>query len=210
MVSSGAFKIFIEGLAREKAPGPSTTFSMFHIFFAVELLSQKPIGRNKLAELLGVGEGAVRTIIRRLEEAGLIAISKQGCTLTEKGKKVWSNFEEIFPTRTEVEKNDLAHSDYNYAFLIKNAGNKIKSGIDQRDAAIMGGARRAIVIVARGGHLVIESVSSSIEKEFPEAAEKILKHIKPEDNDVIIVAGAEAPLKAKRGAFAAAWVLVGD
>lgn len=210
MVTSGEFKEYIEGLASEKAPGPSTTFSMFHIFYAFELLSQKPIGRNKLAGLLGVGEGAIRTIIGRLQEDGLIKISKEGCNLTEKGLKIWKRFENLFPVRVEIEKNDLAHSEYNFAFLVKNIGHKIKSGIDQRDAAIMGGARRAVVVVARNGHLVIESVSSSIETDFPYAATKILKDIKPENNDVIIVAGAETLLKAKRGAFAAAWVLIGD
>ena len=210
MVTKGAFKKYIESLASVKAPGPSTTFSMFHIVCALELLSEKPIGRNKLAELLGVGEGAIRTVIRRLQEAGLITTSKEGCILTEKGRKTWKKFEELFPARGEVEKNDLAHNEYNYAFLVKNIGHKVKSGIDQRDAAIMGGARRAIVIVSRNGNLVIESVSNSIEKDFPYAASKILKNIKPENNDVIIVAGAETPLKAKRGAFAAAWVLIGD
>jgi predicted transcriptional regulator len=208
--TSGAFKEYIEILAKEKAPGPSTTFSMFHIFYALELLSQEPVGRNKLAGLLGVGEGAIRTIIRRLQEAGLIRISKEGSSLTEKGLKIWKRFEELFPARSEIEKNDLTHSEYNYAFLVKNIGNKVKSGIDQRDAAIMGGARRAVVIVAKKGHLVIESVSSSVEIDFPTAATKILKNIKPDDNDVIIVAGAEALLKAKRGAFAAAWVLISD
>ena len=74
----------------------------------------------------------------------------------------------------------------------------------------MGGAKRAIAIVSRNGHLVIDSVSNSIEREFPDAAGKILKNLKPEDNDVIIVAGAETVVKAKRGAFAAAWVLIGD
>jgi hypothetical protein len=54
----------------------------------------------------------------------------------------------------------------------------------------------------------MESVSESIDKQFPDAAAKILKDIKPEDNDAIIIAGADTALKAKRGAFAAAWVLV--
>ena len=93
---------------------------------------------------------------------------------------------------------------------MKKKGHKVKSGIDQRDAAIMGGARRALVIVSKNGHLIIESVSNNIEKDFPEATNKILKDLKPEDNDVIIIAGADDPLKAKRGAFAASWVLIGD
>ena len=84
-VATADFKKFIEGLASLKAPGPSTTFSMFHIFFALELMAQKPIGRNKLAEKLGVGEGAIRTIISRLKDADLIATAKEGCSLTEKG-----------------------------------------------------------------------------------------------------------------------------
>jgi predicted transcriptional regulator len=204
------FKNFIESLARPKGPGPSTTFSMFHIFYALELMAEKPIGRNKVAEKLNVGEGAIRTIISRLKNAGLIVTSKEGCILTDKGLSVWKNFAEVFPKRTEVEKTSLTTSEYNYAFLVKNKGHKVKSGIDQRDAAIMGGARRALVIVSKNGHLTIESVSNNIEKDFPEAAKKILKGLKPEDNDVIIIAGADNPVRARRGAFAASWVLIGN
>ena len=204
------FKRFIESLASPKGPGPSTTFSMFHIFYALELVAEKPIGRNKLAEKLNVGEGAIRTIISRLKGAGLIVTSKEGCTLTDKGLRVWKNFVEFFPKRVEIEKTALTTSEYNYAFLVKNKGHKVQSGIDQRDAAIMGGARRALVIVFKNGRLMIESVSNSIEKEFPEAANEILKNLKPEDNDVIIIAGADNPVKAKRGAFAASWVLIAN
>jgi predicted transcriptional regulator len=181
---------------------------MFHIFYALELMAEKPIGRTKLAEKLNVGEGAIRTIVSRLKDAGLIVTSKEGCNLTDKGLSVWKKFAEVFPKRIKIEKTLLTTSEYNYAFLVKNRGHKVKSGIDQRDAAIMGGARRAVVIVSRKGHLVIESVSNSIEKDFPEAAKKILKDLKPEDNDVIIIAGADDPIKAKRGAFAASWVLL--
>jgi predicted transcriptional regulator len=204
------FKKFIESLASPKGPGPSTTFSMFHLFYALELMAEKPIGRTRLAEKLNVGDGAIRTIISRLKDAGLIVTSKEGCNLTDKGLSVWKNFAEVFPKRVVIEKTPLTTSEYNYAFLVKNRGHKVKSGIDQRDAAIMGGARRAVVIVSKNGHLVIESVSNSIEKDFPEAANKILKDIKPADNDVIIIAGADDPIKAKRGAFAASWVLLGN
>ncbi len=123
-VSTGEFKKFIIDLASEKAPGPSTTFSMFHIFFALEVMSKKPIGRNKLAKELGVGEGAIRTIINRLRENDLITTAKDGCSLTPRGYEVWHQFEQFFPQRAEIEKNELTHSDYNYAFLIKNSGQK--------------------------------------------------------------------------------------
>jgi predicted transcriptional regulator len=173
-------------------------------------LAKKPIGRNKLAEKLNVGEGAIRTIISRLRGAGLIVTSKEGCILTDKGLNIWKSFVEVYPKRSEIGKTALTTSKYNYAFLVKDKAHKVKSGIDQRDAAIMGGARRALVIVSKNGRLIIESVSNSIEDEFPEAASEILEKLNPEDNDVIIIAGADNLLKAKRGAFAASWVLIGN
>ena len=210
MSTTAEFKKFIESLASEKAPGPSTTFSMFHIFSALEILCQKPIGRNRLAEYLDVGDGAIRTIIKRLKDANLIITSKGGMKLTDKGREIWRKFEDLFPQRAEIDKTELTNSAFSYAFLVKDSSDKIGSGIDLRDAAIMGGAKRAISIARRDGHLVIDSVSGIIEKAFPEAARKIQKCITAEENDVIIIAGGDSLRKAKRGAFAAAWVLVGE
>jgi predicted transcriptional regulator len=202
------FKRLVENLARGKAPGPSTTFSVFHFFLALELLAEKPVGRNKMAKKLNVGDGAVRTIIRRLKDADLITITREGCNLTEKGRSVWKGFEELFPKRLSVGNNELTKSDYNFGFLVKNKGHKVKSGIEQRDAAIMGGAGRAIAIVSKGDHLVIESISNNVAQQFPKASSQIIRDFRPKDNDVIIIAGADDPLRAKRGAFAASWILL--
>ena len=206
MVAS--LKKFMQEIAGKKAPGPSTTFTIFHVFYALELMAQKPLGRNKLAEKLNVGDGAVRTIISRLKDAGLIETSKEGCNLTKKGIDVWRQFEEIFPKRVDTPKSELSESEFNHAFLVKNSGQKVQSGIDQRDAAIIAGARKALVIVFKNGNLCIESVCESVEKKYPKAASQILKELTPQENDVIIVAGADSALKAKRGAFAASWSLI--
>ncbi len=204
-----SLKKFMQQIAGKKAPGPSTTFTIFHVFYALELIAQNPLGRNKLAEKLNVGDGAVRTIISRLREAGLIETSKEGCNLTKKGLEIWRQFEEIFPKRVKIVKSELAESEFNFAFLVKNSGQKVESGIDQRDAAIIAGARKALVIVLKNGHLCIESVSDCMEKQYPIVARLILEELMPQDNDVIIIAGADSMLKAKRGAFAASWSLIG-
>ncbi len=203
-----SFKKFIENLVQGKAPGPATSFSMFHIFLAFELMAQKPIGRNKLARQLGVGDGAIRTIIKRLKDADLITITKEGCKLSEKGITIWRKFEEIFPKRLELGETELTKGEHNFGFLVRNSGKKIKSGIEQRDAAIMGGAKRAIVIVTKDNHLVIESISNDVTKEFPKAAKQILQNFTPRDNDVIVIASADNARRAKRGAFAASWTLM--
>ena len=143
-----------------------------------------------------------------MKDAGLIDTSKTGCTLTAKGLSAWKKFEEFFPKRGEIEKTELTNAEHNYAFLVKNSGHKVKSGIEQRDTAIVAGAKRAVIIVSKSGHLSIESVSSDIEKKFPKAANQILKVTQPEDNDVIVIAGADVLQKAKHAAFAASWALL--
>ncbi|MCW4030123.1 MAG: winged helix-turn-helix domain-containing protein [Candidatus Bathyarchaeota archaeon] len=203
-----SLKKFMQQISAKKAPGPSTSFTIFHVFYALELLAKAPLGRNRLAEKLSVGDGAIRTIISRLREANLIETSKEGCNLTQKGTEVWQQFQEIFPKRMEVARSEFNLNEYNYAFLVKNSGEKVQSGIDQRDAAIIAGARKALVIVYKEGHLRIESVSNNIEKEYPHAAKQILKDFAPQENDVIVIAGGDTALKAKRGAFAASWSLI--
>jgi hypothetical protein len=203
-----SLKKFMQQLSGKKAPGPSTSFSIFHMFYALELLAQEPLGRNRLAEKLYVGDGAVRTIISRLKEADLIETSKAGCNLIEKGKEVWLQFEHVFPKQIAISKSEFSEYAFNHAFLVKNSGEKIASGIDQRDAAIIAGAKKALVIVFRKGHLTIESVCENIEKQYPKASKQILEQMQPQENDVLVVASAESALKAKRGAFAAAWSLI--
>jgi len=205
---AASLKKFMQELSGKRAPGPSTSFTIFHVFYAVELLAQQPLGRNRLAEQLHVGDGAVRTIISRLKDAELIETSKEGCNLTEKGRVIWRQFEEIFPCQTDLPRSELYPSEYNHAFLVKNSGQKVNSGIDQRDAAIIAGARKAIVIVYKKGHLCIESISEDIAKPYPQAAKQIMERLEPKENDVVVVAGAETAMKAKRGAFAASWSLV--
>ncbi len=203
-----AFKQLVEDIASQKAPGPSTTFTVSHIFYALDLMAKKPIGRNKLAKKLEVGEGTVRTIINRLKSSGLVETSKEGCNLTNQGLAVWKQFEELFPKRVELGETELTNAKYNYAFLVKNSGHKVRSGIEQRDAAIVAGAKQAAIIVSKQGHLTIESVSSRLEQQFPTASDQILNAIHPADNDVVVLVGADSMGKAKHGAFAASWTLI--
>ena len=204
-----SFKEFIEYLASARAPGPSMTFHASHIFFALELIAAKPIGRNQLAKKLAVGEGSVRTLITRLKSNDLIKTSRSGCNLTDRGCIVWNKFVQLFPKRTEIGKTELTNAKQNYAFLVRNSGRKVKSGIEQRDAAIMAGATGAVIVVSKLGHLTIESVSSRLERQFPEAARQIQEAFKPKDNDAVVLVGAESIPKAKHGAFAASWTLIG-
>ncbi|MEM2103631.1 MAG: DUF4443 domain-containing protein [Candidatus Bathyarchaeia archaeon] len=184
-------KQFLDKIAGEKAPGPAPTFSVLHILRALEIAAEKCVGRGKLAVELGVGHGAVRTIISRLREAGLVTTSKTGCSITAKGLKFWSEYKKIFPKKVEIEADKLTTARYNFAVLAKDCGGKVKSGMDQRDAAVKTGAKGAVTILFRNGRLVIPSVTEDFAKDFPETAEQILKLLKPEENDVVVISGAD-------------------
>jgi predicted transcriptional regulator len=204
-----SFAQLLEEVTSEKAPGPSPTFSVFHMVLAIELIAKKPIGRNALAERLKIGEGAVRTIISRLRDADLIATSKAGCSLTKKGVSVWKEYTSILK-KFEIGKSELTEADCNSVVLIRDQEHKLRAGMEQRDAAIKAGAKNATTIVFKQGRLIIPSVSENVVETFPQAANQIFKLMKPDEQDVIIIVGADTPEKAEYGALAAAWTLIAN
>jgi predicted transcriptional regulator len=203
-------KKFLEEVAGEKAPGPTPTFSVLHITRAIELVAERPIGRGKLAEKLKVGQGAVRTIIHRLKRAGLLSTSKMGCMLTDKGLKLYEEWRKIFGGKVEIRGNELLPVNCNFAMLAKNCGQKIKSGMEQRDAAVKMGAKGAVVMVFKNGRFTIPSASDDASRDFPNLTKQLAKVLKPEENDVVIIGGADSLDVAEYGAMAAAWTLLED
>jgi predicted transcriptional regulator len=205
-----AFKQVLEKITSEKVPGPSPTFSIFHMLRAIELIANKAIGRSKLAKELGVGEGVMRTMINRLKDTGLITTSKLGCVLTSKGLRLWNEYKTVFRRKVGIGKTELTLADYNVAILVRNRGHKVKSGMEQRDAAIMVGAKGATTIMFKGDRLIIPSVSDNMAKDFPEVANQMVRLLEPEENDVIVVGSASSLVNAEYAALTAAWTLVDD
>jgi hypothetical protein len=79
--------------------------------------------------------------------------------------------------------------------------------MDQRDAAVMAGAKNATTMVLKDGKLVIPSVTNDLVKDFPRAANQ-LKILKPGEMDVIMIVGSDSSEKSEYGALAAAWTLL--
>jgi len=181
-------------------------FSIFHLLLALELVAEKPMGRSTLAHKLNVGEGAIRTIIGRLKNAGLITTSKAGCNLTKEGLNLWKEYSSIVK-KAKIGKSELTSTECNFAVLVRNQGHELKSGIEQRDAAVMAGAKNATTMMLKGGKLVIPSVTKDLAKDFPRAANQ-MKILQAKEMDVIVIVGADSIQKAEYGALAAAWTLL--
>ena len=203
-------KELLNSLVKEKAPGPALTFTSLHLIKVLELIAEGPIGRGKLAKKLGIGEGTIRTIIKRLKDSNLIEISKNGCHLTNFGKDFWKKFKEKIPKKVFLEKNEFSLAEYTVAVLIKKCGSKVRIGMQQRDAAIMAGAEGATTLVVKDGKIILPGVSDDVAKDYPVAYRQIVKLLKPEHDDVVIVGTGETKEKAEYGALAAALTLLED
>ncbi len=203
-------KKLLEKLLEEKAPGPFPSFAIYHVLKALELVAKGQVGRGKLSEELKLGEGATRTLIDRLKVAQLISISKKGCLLTDKGKKLWDELESIFPQKASLEKNELVLTECNIALLVRGCGDKIRTGVEQRDAALMAGAKGATTLVFRGKKLVMPNMSDDVSRDFPVVFRQITSLLKLRENDVVVIGSADTLSKAEYGAWAAAWTLIND
>jgi hypothetical protein len=198
----------LKELAMEKAAGPTPSFTQLDLARAIEIIGSEHIGRNKLSARLGLGEGTTRTLIDRLLDAQLIKISKLGCELTGSGHSILNELNAKLGTKKKVARSSVTVGNYNFGILVKGAANRIKSGIEQRDAAVRVGANGAVTFVVKHGELIMPPPAGSVTKGRENVARAIKEAFEPHENDVIIIAGGDSDQYAEEGAMAAAWVLV--
>lgn len=202
-------KKFLESLLEKKAPGPYPSFSIFHLIKALELIAKtSQVGRGKLSEELKMGEGAARTLIERLKVADLVSASRKGCSLTLKGEKFWNKFQLTFPLKTKLNKNELTLADCNVAVQVRGGGDNVRAGLEQRDAAVIAGARGAITMVFRKEKLVMPTISEDVARDFPIVFRQITSLLRLKENDAVVIGSADNWSQAEYGALAAAWTLI--
>jgi len=190
--------------------GPSPSFTRAHFLLAFLTIGASGlIGRQALAREAGLGEGAARTVLRRLRDGGYVDVNASGASLTEKGKGVLLSLQSKLLPIVALEKSRLTMGNEQAAVGVRGGGRSLGNGIAQRDSAIMVGASGATSYVIRGSNFTVPGGSTDCEKDFPTGAWKLLrKRLAPKDGDVVIVCGAQDQLRAKLGAVSAALTLL--
>ena len=84
--------------------GPKRRFNQYHIWKALYSLSRRKLGRKRLAEIVGIGEGSVRSIVSILLQDNLISIRQSGMFITPQGKK---HLEEVSLHSVHIPDNPL-------------------------------------------------------------------------------------------------------
>ncbi|WP_299290448.1 DUF4443 domain-containing protein [Nitrosopumilus sp.] len=177
----------------KKGNSKSLTFSTPHVLKSILLLSsQQYVSRASFCQELKIGEGAVRTLISHLKEAGLVESIKAGTFLTKKGKRFAEYFREIMPSQTFLKKCCLTNGKHNSAILLKSAFiDDIGNGMQQRDYAIIYGASDSLTLIYRKGEFVFCGDKVVCFPDEPEIRDDLIQALEPEEEDIVIITSSD-------------------
>ena len=183
--------------------GPMFSFTDANVYWALHILSSgKRMGRKRLADEIGVGEGSMRRILETLREWEMIQIKQSGITITRSGLGFLS---EIPLKVIDVDLGDSIVGDYSQSVLVFNVADKIQNGMQQRDAGIRVGATGCTTLVIRDGNLIIPP-DWNMDVERPEIAKNV-RATGITDKDAIIVGSGNDQRTAMMAALTAAFEL---
>ena len=185
--------------------GPGVSFGGHQILKALMIIGEGEIGRGRLAKELGIGEGAVRTLIRRMVSRGLVKTGARGCRLSRKGQRIYRAVKELLPTSVRMPRSGRSVDEENFACLVRGGGKVVTSGLAERDEAIKAGATGATTLVFKKGKFVMPRISEDCERDHPDPIWGILRDsLSPRDWDAIIIGSARDRKNAEYGAISAA------
>jgi len=197
-------------LAEKHEPGPNPGFGREHAILAfITIGNAGTISRQSLALQSGLGQGSVRTILKKFRQEGYVKADPFGCHLTDSGEALYRSILRKVTPFISIDGSPLSVGKSQIAVLVRARGTSITNGIDQRDSAIRVGATGATSYVIRGNKFAIPGGSSDCGKDFPSKTWSTLRgELKPKDGDAVIVCGASDETTARLGALSAALTLL--
>jgi len=185
--------------------GPVHRFADYHVYKTLAVLADgRRKGRKQLADAVGVGEGSMRTILENLRERDLIEVKQTGVVISRRGTEFYNGF----PIQSGVvTKSDASIGQVTVAVKIKGRGDRIKIGVEQRDAAVKAGAEGATTIVVRGGTMMIPP-DYNVDQNMVDFAHELRGIFELRENDVVIIGTGLEYHQAEDGALAAAFELL--
>jgi hypothetical protein len=175
------------------APSRILSYDMAHIFKTLQLMHEKGhISRELLCNELNLGEGSIKTLIKHLKMQDMIQTSNTGTRLSDKGADLYTHLHASLPAECEIPKCSIALGKYNYGILLEHLAYTIKSGIEQRDAAVKMGALGATTLLFIDGKFVIPMTGYDSLKDEKRIYELLVKELMPKASDVLIIGSDES------------------
>lgn len=199
----------LQNVVSRKGSSKVLTFSIPHVFKALQLLYKDQfVSRSTFCSELHMGEGAVKTMIAHLKEESLVESTKSGTFLTGKGKSFIKVLHDIMDLECAIPKCNIARSKFNYGIILRRYSSATKSGMEQRDYAILYGAHGATTIQYRDGQFVFPKENIDCLADDIKTKNLLSAQLRPKNNDLIIIASASDPFVAEISAKnSALWTL---
>ncbi len=188
--------------------GPGHLFQPAHFILALKTIKERGhIGRYELGRILDLGGGSIRTLINRLKDAELITVEgKKGHILADQGEKVLKDINKFLIAIENLEAvEELTNGKFNVGCHVRGLSTKIGSGIGLRDAAIGIGAKSITsLIYTINKQLEIPTLGKDyLKNKHSNLLKSLLSTFSYQEDDVIIICGADSEIKAKLGAITA-------
>jgi hypothetical protein len=185
--------------------GAAPSFSEVHLVKALLALKEGKTGRKRLASLLGVGEGSVRTIIKKLSAEKLIASKPRGHELSSKGRQVVNGYLSRFSLPVGIGL-DIAPGRKCCLVVVKGASERITNGLEEREVAVKSGAEGAILLKHSGGSITFPCGDILLD-DYPMTKDFVM-NAGTSEGDLVVVGFAGSFEKAADGAMAIVLSLV--
>jgi hypothetical protein len=188
--------------------GPHAIFTQVHVLKALVAIGKSGnLGRGRLGTLTGLGQGEVRTLIKRLKDNQLIVIETDGCRLSKKGEREYAKISAFLLWSGPVDAASLELGEECWAVVVAGADKAVRYGIEQRDAAIKAGADGAFTSVYKSGRFIVPGEGIDCEKDGPSEPWITVRKAAPHEGDVVVVTGSPRPIDSENGALAAVLTL---
>jgi predicted transcriptional regulator len=197
----------LDRVAAKIAPGRLPSFAEAHVIKALEEIGERSVGRLKLSKDLHLGEGEVRTLVRHLKNEGLIGVSKTGISLSAGGRRLLRGLRTLVSEAIELPSTSLTLGPLNVAVRVSGMEESVKYGLEQRDAAMMAGAKGATTLVFSANKLTMPGTHEDASKSDPSIRASLSK-MNLKEGDVVIIGSADEKFKAELGAKTAALELL--
>ena len=192
----------LKKVASRIAPSRILSFEMVHVLKTLQLIQEKGhVSRHTLCKKLDLGEGTVKTLVKHLKIYDLVVTDKSGTRISTKGSKLLSELVLSMPAEMSISTCSIALGKFNYGILLRQMSYVIKTGIEQRDAAIKMNALGATTLVYKDKRFIIPNTNFDALRTEQNLHALLVQSLNPEEDDALIIGSYN---KSERTAYFAA------
>jgi hypothetical protein len=167
------------------------------------------MGRITLSKRLGLGEGSVRTIIKKLVELSVISVDAVGgCHLTDVGSLLVSDLKKVILATADIDLQEMGIALPARAIQLRGLSLSESPFFRLRDISVKNGAEGLVILIYKENKITFPMMTEDVEKDYPKATGSLKSAFSMNEGDAIFIAFSKDLRLAEQGALSAAISLI--